>query len=136
MGEAFKLKDCQKSRYIVHVEEPFQEDGFWCIPMEYIAGTTLDKRNPLKMPEGEALRYVRQVGEALGVIHAQGLIHQDVSPDNVIRRLNNTGMNEAVLIDVGLSIARLWGAWGSRTRSLTDTGSWGSPSHSGSLKCS
>lgn len=102
VGEAFKLKDCQKSRYIVQVEEPFQEDGFWCIPMEYIAGTTLDKRNPLKMSEGEALRYVRQVGEALEVIHAQGLIHRDVSPDNVMRRSDNTGMNEAVLIDFGL----------------------------------
>ena len=102
VGEAFKLKDCQKSRYIVQVEEPFQEDGFWCIPMEYIAGTTLDKRSPLKMAEGEALRYVRQVGEALGVIHAQGLIHRDVSPDNVMRRSDDIGMNEAVLIDFGL----------------------------------
>lgn len=102
VGEAFKLKDCQKSRYIVQVEEPFQEDGFWCIPMEYIAGKTLDKRNPLKMSEGEALRYVRQVGEALGVIHAQGLIHRDVSPENVMRRSDDTGMNEAVLIDFGL----------------------------------
>jgi eukaryotic-like serine/threonine-protein kinase len=102
VGEAFKLKDCQKSQYIVQVEEPFQEDGFWCIPMEYIAGTTLDKRSPLKMAEGEALRYVRQVGEALGVIHAQGLIHRDVSPDNIMRRSDDRGMNEAVLIDFGL----------------------------------
>ena len=102
VGEAFKLKDCQTSQYIVQVEEPFQEDGFWCIPMEYIAGTTLDKRSPLKMSEGEALRYVRQVGEALGVIHVQGLIHRDVSPDNVMRRSDDTGMNDAVLIDFGL----------------------------------
>jgi eukaryotic-like serine/threonine-protein kinase len=34
--EAFKLKNCQQSNYIVKVQEPFQEDGVWCIPMEYV----------------------------------------------------------------------------------------------------
>jgi eukaryotic-like serine/threonine-protein kinase len=99
--EAWKLRDCQASNHIVKVQEPFQEDGFWCIPMEYIAGKTLAERNPLRLPEAEAIRYVRQVGEALGVIHAQGLIHRDVTPENIVLRSNH-GINEAVLIDFGL----------------------------------
>jgi eukaryotic-like serine/threonine-protein kinase len=101
VSEAFKLANCQKSPYIVQVEEPFLEDGLWCIPMEYIDGKTLDKRYPRRLPEAEAIRYVQQVGQALEVIHAQGLIHRDVAPNNIIRR-SRDGMNEAVLIDFGL----------------------------------
>jgi eukaryotic-like serine/threonine-protein kinase len=100
--EAFMLKDCQQSNYIVKVWQPFQEDGFWCIPMEYIAGSPLDRRNPRRLPEAEAIRYVRQVGEALGVVHAQGLVHRDVTPENIVLRSNH-GINEAVLIDFGLA---------------------------------
>jgi eukaryotic-like serine/threonine-protein kinase len=101
VDEAVKLTKCQKSRHIVQVEDPFQEDGFWCIPMEYVAGMTLDKRNPLKRSETEAIRYIRQVGEALSVIHALNLIHRDVTPENIILR-SHDGVNEAVLIDFGL----------------------------------
>jgi eukaryotic-like serine/threonine-protein kinase len=102
VGEAFKLKSCQKSPYIVQVEDPFQEDGRWCIPMEYIAGTNLDDRGePRRLPEAEAIGYVGQVGQALVVLHAQGLIHRDVAPNNIMLRSRN-GINEAVLIDFGL----------------------------------
>ena len=100
--EAWKLKDCQKSPYVARVEAPFKEDGYQCIPMEYIDGTSLDLRNPDRLPEDEAVQYVRQVGEALGVIHAQGLIHRDVTPNNIMRRSRNNKL-EAVLIDFGLA---------------------------------
>jgi eukaryotic-like serine/threonine-protein kinase len=99
--EAFKLKDCQKSPYIVQVKEPFQEEGFWCLPMEYIDSRTLNLRNPLKLSEEEAVRYVRQIGQALEVVHAQGMIHRDVAPNNIMLRSPH-GINEAVLIDFGL----------------------------------
>jgi eukaryotic-like serine/threonine-protein kinase len=98
--EAFRLQRCQ-SQYIVKVQEPFEADGMFCIPMEFIAGTTLDKRHPAKLSEGEALRYVRQVGEALGVMHGQKLLHRDVTPKNIMLR-SRDGVNEAVLIDFGL----------------------------------
>ena len=98
--EAFKLVRCH-SPYIVKVEDAFEEEGLVCIPMEFVSGMTLDKRNPLKMPESEALRYVRQIGEALQVMEAQKFIHRDIQPNNIILR-SNEGVNEAVLIDFGL----------------------------------
>lgn len=101
VDEAVKLTKCQKSRHIVRVDDPFQEDGFWCIPMEYIEAKTLEDRSPRKRSEAEAIRYVRQVGEALEVIHALGLIHRDVTPENIMLRSPN-GVTEAVLIDFGL----------------------------------
>ena len=100
MDEAYKLVRC-KSPYIVKVEAPFEEEGLVCIPMEFVSGMTLDRRNPKKMPEAEALRYIRQMGEALQVMEQQKFIHRDITPQNIMLR-SNEGVNEAVLIDFGL----------------------------------
>lgn len=99
--EAFKLARCRHP-HIVQAEEPFQEDGIWCIPMEYIAGTTLDRRDRRILSEAEALKYVQQIGAALQVVHENGLFHRDVTPANIMLRTRN-GESEAVLIDFGLS---------------------------------
>jgi eukaryotic-like serine/threonine-protein kinase len=99
--EAFKLAKCRHP-HIVRAEEPFQVDGVWCIPMEYIAGTTLARRDRPVLPEAEAVKYIRQIGEALTVVHEQQLLHRDVNPANIMLRIRN-GESEAVLIDFGLA---------------------------------
>jgi eukaryotic-like serine/threonine-protein kinase len=99
--EAFKLAKCRHP-HIVKAEEPFQADGIWCIPMEYIAGTTLAKRDRQVLPEAEAVKYVRQIGEALQVVHEYKLLHRDVTPANIMLRIRNEE-SEAVLIDFGLA---------------------------------
>ena len=43
--EAATLIRCE-SRHIVKVENLFEEEGLICIPMEFVSGMTLDKRNP------------------------------------------------------------------------------------------
>ncbi len=98
--EAFKLARCRHP-HIVKAEEPFQEDGLWCIPMEYIAGTTLADREQRILPQEEALRYIQQIGEALIEVHKHGLLHRDVRPENIMVRI---GKAEAVLIDFGLAL--------------------------------
>ena len=99
-NEAWKLHDC-KHPNIVKVFDPFEEGdlNLYCIPMEYIAGTSLDKRDRARLSEAEAMTYVTQIGEALGELHSKGLIHRDVNPKNVIIR---SGVSQAVLIDFGL----------------------------------
>jgi eukaryotic-like serine/threonine-protein kinase len=99
--ETFKLVKCRHP-HIVQAEEPFQEDGIWCIPMKYIAGTTLDKRDRRLLPEAEAVKYIRQIGAALQVVHDHDLLHRDVTPANIMLRTRN-GESEAVLIDFGLA---------------------------------
>ena len=98
--EAATLIRCE-SRHIVKVENLFEEEGLICIPMEFVSGMTLDKRNPLKLPEAEALRYIRQIGEALEVLERRNFLHRDITPHNIMLR-SNAGINEAVLIDFGL----------------------------------
>lgn len=97
--EAFQLAKCRHPN-IVRAEEPFQEGGLWCIPMEYIQGTNLELRRQSQLSEVEALRYIQQVGDALIEVHSHGLIHRDVKPANIMLR---AGMPEAVLIDFGLA---------------------------------
>ena len=85
---------------IVKFKETFQEEGICCVVMEFINGTTLDKE-PEKLSEELALEYIKQVGQALMVVHDRGLLHRDIRPGNIIIR---AGKPEAVLIDFGLAL--------------------------------
>ncbi|MDX2231883.1 MAG: serine/threonine-protein kinase [Leptolyngbyaceae cyanobacterium bins.349] len=87
---------------IVRVSDFFIEAGMPYLVMDYIPGYNLEQvvfpDRPL--PEAEAINYVRQIGAALQVIHANGLLHRDVKPQNIILR---QGTNEVILIDFGIS---------------------------------
>ncbi|WP_325078624.1 serine/threonine protein kinase [Sphaerospermopsis aphanizomenoides] len=98
--EAVKLTRCQHE-HIVKFAEPFKEAEFSCLVMEYVDGVNLDERGQLKLPEQQALVYIRQIGEALTVVHQNKLVHGDVRPENIILR---GGRPEAVLIDFDLAL--------------------------------
>ena len=99
--EALRLAKCRHP-YIVQVEDVFQEGQLWCMVMEYIQGEHLADRvmNRGVLPEAEALHYIHQIGEALIIVHNNGLLHRDVKPANIILR---AGKAEAVLIDFGIA---------------------------------
>ena len=97
--EAFKLAKCRHP-HIVQAGEPFQENGVWCIPMEYIDGVTLARIKEKVLSEAEALQYIQQIGEALSEVHRNGFLHGDVRPANIMLR---AGKAEAVLIDFGFA---------------------------------
>ncbi|MGD1805773.1 GUN4 domain-containing protein [Dapis sp. BLCC M126] len=101
--EALRLALCQHPN-IVQIKNVFTEEKHPCIVMEYVAGENLEKlvRRKGKLSESEALIYIQQIGEALTVIHAKGLLHRDVKPQNIIvRNINNNP--QAVLIDFGIA---------------------------------
>lgn len=86
-------------RGICRVYTVFEENNTAYMVMEYLKGKTLakiiDERGPV--PEREALGYGRDVGEALEVVHRQGVLHRDVKPENII--LTDDG--RVVLLDFG-----------------------------------
>jgi len=96
--EAFKLAKCTHSHIVRLLQDPFQEDGLWCIAMEYVDGVDLAHRAKNILPEPEALKYIQQIGEALKVVHKNELVHRDIKPANIMIRNGS-----AVLIDFGLA---------------------------------
>src|SRR5262249_3149568 len=72
--------------------------------MQFIDGPTLqarlDRTGPL--PLAEVLRIGRQIAAGLAAAHAQGLVHRDVKPANIL--LEN-GVERVKLTDFGLARA-------------------------------
>lgn len=99
--EALRLALCRHP-HVVQVENVFDEENLPCMAMEYIEGEDLGKRITQKgaLPEAEALLYIRQIGDALTLIHERGLLHRDLKPSNIMMR---AGKPEAVLIDFGIA---------------------------------
>ena len=76
-----------------------QHDGRDFLVMEYLEGKTLAQQ----LKEGsllvdQVLRYALQIGDALAQAHAQGVIHRDLKPGNIM--LTSRG---AKLLDFGLA---------------------------------
>lgn len=87
---------------IVRVSDFFVEAGSPYMVMDYVAGQTLQAVvfQGQALSEATAINYIRQIGEALKVVHQKGLLHRDIKPENIILRL---GTQEVVLIDFGIA---------------------------------
>lgn len=86
---------------IVGVNDFFLEGDTPCLVMDYIPGKNLwdiVSENG-KLSEIEAVKYIKQIGEALAFLHQAGLIHRDAYPKNIMLRDNG----KAILIDFGIA---------------------------------
>jgi thioredoxin len=97
VNEALRLAKCSHP-HIVKVHECINEGGLLGMVMEYIDGEELGNLGIL--PESKALTYIYQIGEALSIVHQNGLLHRDVTPKNILVRRDK---DEAILIDFGIS---------------------------------
>ncbi len=101
--EACRLHQLHNS-HIVHVHDLFEERGTVYYVMDYIEGESLSdrlKRTGKPLSEEEALDILRQVLDALSVVHGQSpqLLHLDIKPANIM--IDRKGC--AYLIDFGAS---------------------------------
>ncbi|MHB1426963.1 MAG: serine/threonine-protein kinase [Gemmataceae bacterium] len=90
--------------HVVAVHAVEETAGLPYLVMEYVPGRSLqerlDRQGPLTLPE--VLRIGMQVAAGLAAAHAQGLVHRDVKPANIL--LEN-GVERARLTDFGLARA-------------------------------
>ena len=99
LKEARIIKDFSKEPSIVTVLDYFEENETAYIVMEYVEGDTLQhyvEANGKYDPE-VLFDELRPLMHALVRLHHAGIVHRDISPDNIIRREDGS----LVLVDFG-----------------------------------
>lgn len=98
--EANRLTKFSDKRGIVSVLNFFKENGTAYMVMEFVEGKTLkeylDEKGG-KISYKETLSMMQPVIESFKAVHSAGIIHRDISPDNIII----TPEGEMVIIDFG-----------------------------------
>ena len=106
----YSCGECEGSAYIV---------------MEYMSGGTLEQRLRKaggRLPMMETCRWIRDVCEGLGAARANGIVHHDIKPANILLDIDSN----AKISDFGLSRA----ASGAAASSLLDPSTmWVSPQY-------
>jgi TonB family protein len=81
------------------------QDGSYYMVQEFIDGVTLAER----MRSGErfdvpfVLRLAQQVLGGIAALHEEGIIHRDISPDNLMLTRTSSGATNIKIIDLGIA---------------------------------
>lgn len=101
LEEAQMLAKLQAANGVVQIYNSFHENNTAYIIMEYLEGKTLKTylEEIGKIPVEEAKEILHPIITALKEVHALGIIHRDIAPDNIF--LTNDG--RVKLLDFGAS---------------------------------
>lgn len=86
LDEAKMMAKFTDVKSIVSVKNFFKENGTAYFVMDFIEGTNLAQylqSKGGKIPLYEALDLMTEVIDALAVVHRNGMLHRDISPDNI-----------------------------------------------------
>lgn len=100
MKEARALAKCSNLPGVVGVRDFFSENNTAYIVLEYLEGMNLKeimKASGGKITADQLLPAMEPVLDALAEVHKHGLIHRDISPDNIMRLKNG----QMKLLDFG-----------------------------------
>lgn len=100
INEAQILAKFAGEQPIVGVRSFFYENGTAYIVMDFVEGETLKnyaERRGGRLPSAEVLELIRPLCDSLIHIHKAGLLHRDISPDNIMI----TKDGSVILIDFG-----------------------------------
>lgn len=114
--ETLRARFLREARTAVKLRHPniaqmydftMDEDGNAFIVMEYIEGIGLDELlRRIGVPSlGLAMSVARHALAALGHLHRKGLVHRDISPDNLMLTRDDEGAPLVKMIDLGLAKA-------------------------------
>jgi len=114
LEEARTLKKFKNFPGIVSIDTAFRDNGTAYLVMEYLDGSTLEdflKARGGKIPYETAQDIMLPVMRALSAVHAEGILHRDISPDNIYV----TQSGKVKLIDFGAARNAL----GQKSRNLS-----------------
>ncbi|MEJ2218879.1 MAG: protein kinase, partial [Gemmatimonadota bacterium] len=88
--------------HILPVHDSGEAAGFLFYVMPYVEGESLRERLARhgELPVGEAVRLLIEVADALAYAHAQGVVHRDIKPDNIM-----LSGRHALVMDFGVAKA-------------------------------
>lgn len=103
-GEAKCLSRFNQVEGIVSVRDFFYENNTAYLVMQYVDGISVKKyvAQNGKIPAGQVMEQIRPVLRALEQVHNTGIIHRDISPDNLMIKEDGS----FVLIDFGAARMR------------------------------
>ncbi len=91
MGSTRFLREIQTAAQLQHphilpLHDSGETGGFLWFVMPYVEGESLRTRlaRQGELPVGEAVRLLRDVVDALSHAHANGVVHRDIKPDNIL----------------------------------------------------
>jgi eukaryotic-like serine/threonine-protein kinase len=88
--------------HILPLYDSGEADGFLYYVMPLVEGETLRARiqRERQLPIDDALRFAREIADALAYAHSRGVVHRDIKPENIL-----TEGEHAVVADFGIAKA-------------------------------
>lgn len=131
------LSDCEHPCIVKVIAYDFFDDTLPYIALEHIDGITLREylnRFPVGLPINRFLPLMKQFCSAVNRIHAQGIIHRDIKPNNMMVQLLDQKLR-LKLLDFGLILIERTIGQGAETR-LTQKGQLlGTPAYMSPEQC-
>jgi hypothetical protein len=104
LAEARRLAEIHHAGVVKVLAVGEADDGRPYLAMEKLHGETLAARlGRGPVPVAQALELFGQLGDAVGALHARGLVHRDLKPENVVLVTGAAGREHAVLLDFGIA---------------------------------
>jgi serine/threonine protein kinase len=102
-----RTKDDEGTKHIVRLHEFWRDEGMLFMALEFLLGESLQSKlaNRGRMGVQESIRIAREIALALNVAHRVGIVHRDISPDNVQLVPSEHGEELVKVMDFGIAKA-------------------------------
>ena len=92
--------------HLVPIIEASDADGRHYLAVDYVAGGSLTDRiaDKGRLDGADVVKMVSEIGAGLDALHAAGIVHRDIKPQNILYDLEGTAM----LTDFGLAKGRAY----------------------------
>jgi serine/threonine protein kinase len=104
--EEARILRAADSDHVVRVYDVGEADGTPYFVMTYAdRGTVADLLEEGRQPLPRVISLVRQAGDGLAVLHAKGVVHRDIKPQNLLLTSDGLGRERLMVADLGVAKA-------------------------------